>query len=161
MVTAQALLLFLSVDRKFRPTKPRSHVLVSIITATFLFGLLSMALFGFLMAVIADDKTLLWYFLPAVPIIMWIIWAFLFYAYCRDTGGDIARIVPWLLEGNVLELLVAVPSHLIVRSRNECSAPLLTNFGIVTGIAIMLHAFDPSVLILYKKRLDERLIKSG
>lgn len=164
MVSAQALLLFLSVDRKFRHTKPRSHVIVSIITASFLFGLLTIALLGTLVAVIAGDKAgypPLWYFVLAAPIIIWVIWAVLFYVYYRDTSGDIARVVTWLLRGSVLELLVAVPSHLIVRGRNECSAPIMTSFGIVTGIVIMLLAFGPSVLLLYKKRIDERLKKSG
>jgi hypothetical protein len=53
-----------------------------------------------------------------------------------------------------LELLVAVPCHVIVRRRNECSAPIATSFGITTGIAVMLLAFGPSVLLLYKKRLE-------
>jgi hypothetical protein len=62
----------------------------------------------------------------------------------------------WLLKGSVLELLIVIPCHVIVRRRHDydCSAPIATSFGIATGLAIMLLSFGPSVLFLYKKRLD-------
>jgi hypothetical protein len=59
------------------------------------------------------------------------------------------------LKGSVLELLIVVPCHIIVRRRHDCSAPAATSFGIATGLAVMLLSFGPSVLFLYKKRLDE------
>lgn len=81
-------------------------------------------------------------------------WGVVFYLYFRNSSEVVTRIISWLLKGSILELLVAVPCHVIVRRRHDCSAPMVTSFGIVTGIAIMLLSFGPSVLFLYKKRLD-------
>ena len=58
-------------------------------------------------------------------------------------------------------LLIVVPSHVIVRRRGDCCAPVVTSFGIVTGIAIMLLSFGPGILLLYKKRLDAYKARSG
>jgi hypothetical protein len=74
--------------------------------------------------------------------------------YARKSTNAVTSAVSWLLKGSVLELLVAVPCHVIVRRRGDCSAPAATSFGIVTGIAVMLLSFGPSVLLLYKKRMD-------
>ena len=86
--------------------------------------------------------------------VAWAFWGVLFYLFLRNSSAVVDQVVTWLLRGSILELLVAVPCHVIVRRRNECSAPVVTSFGIVTGIAIMLLSFGPSVLLLYKKRLD-------
>jgi hypothetical protein len=83
-----------------------------------------------------------------------VLWGILFYLYLRNSLEITTRAVSWLLKGSVLELLVAVPCHILVRRRDDCSAPVATSFGIVTGIAVMLLSFGPSVLLLYKKRLD-------
>jgi hypothetical protein len=84
----------------------------------------------------------------------WLLWAILFYFYFRNSSAVVTRLISWLLKGSILDLLVAVPCHVIVRRRHDCSAPLATSFGIATGIAIMLLSFGPSVLFLFKKRLD-------
>ena len=49
----------------------------------------------------------------------------------------------------------------LVRRRHDCSAPAVTSFGIVTGVAIMLISFGPSVLFLYQRRLDTHATRSS
>ena len=50
--------------------------------------------------------------------------------------------------------LVAIPSHMIVRRRDECCAPAVTAVGIAAGLIIMLLAFGPSLYFLFKKRFE-------
>ena len=160
LVGGQALLLFLSVDTSRKKLKPRQHVLVSISTAALLFALLALCGIWTLVAgFIGDDlfkkllidselKVLAWL------LALWLLWGLAFYLYARGTPERAARVLGWLFRGSVLELLIAVPAHVIVRQREDCSAPAVTSFGIVTGLAVMLLSFGPSILFLYKKRLE-------
>lgn len=152
VVVGQALLLFLSVDTSFKKLKPRGHVAVSVTVASMLFALLAFAALTCLAAAFSVDKFFdwLWWIWAAI----WVVWGAVFYLYARGSTERATRAVSWLLKGSVLELLIAVPCHVWVRRRGDCSAPVLTSFGIVTGIAVMLLSFGPSVLLLYKKRLD-------
>lgn len=155
LLSGQALLLFLSVDVSHKRLKPRAHILVSCIVAAILMALLTISAVTSIDVAIRSNKfsesgalvLTLWG-------ILWMLWGILFYLYFRNATEVTTRAVSWLLKGSVLELLIAIPCHVIVRRRDECSAPVVTSFGIVTGIAIMLLSFGPSVLLLYKKRLD-------
>jgi len=86
--------------------------------------------------------------------VLWLAWAIVFYLCFRNASTIVTRALAWLLKGSVLELLVVVPCHVIVRRRHDCSAPSATSIGIVTGLAVTLLSFGPGVLLLYKKRLD-------
>jgi hypothetical protein len=90
----------------------------------------------------------------AAPAAMWLAWAFVFWALSNRTSLDsvATKLHRWLLAGSVLELLVAVPTHLVVRRRTECCAGLLTAIGIGAGVIVMLLAFGPSVGFLYYRR---------
>jgi len=163
LVAGEALLLFLSVDTSWRRAKPRQHVAVTAILASFFAALLTWsALFSIEVAVYGDRPPPLWedkgdlfgITVIGVCIAFWIIWGGIFYKYYRGSSNMVSRVVAWLLRGSVLELLIAVPAHVIVRQRGDCSAPFVTGFGIVTGLSIMLLCFGPGVLALYKKRLD-------
>jgi len=151
----EVLLLFVSVDTSFKRLKPRAHILVSCAVTAILMALLTAAgvwSLGFGVVGSSWGKT----YFPTDGIILgfcaglWVFWGILFYSYLRNSSTGVNRLVSWLLKGSVLELLIAVPCHIIVRRRGECSAPIVTSFG----IAIMLLTFGPSVLFLYKKRLD-------
>ena len=161
LVGGQAVLLFVSVDSSWKRLKPRQHVLVSLVTIALVLGVLSFAAATSLLAgVFGDDamddalvgsqvKVLAWW------TSLWLLWGIVFFLYVRQAPDRVVRVVGWLIKGSVLELLIAVPCHVIVRHRNDCSAPMATGFGIATGIAVMLLSFGPSVLFLYKKRMKQ------
>jgi len=162
-VLGEFLLLFLRVDTSQKRLKPRTHILVSSLTTAFFLGLLTFA--GVLGAGVAfrGDKAMP-DGMPGVVgsiAVAWAVWAVIFYRVNRDSTDAISRAVAWLLRGSVLELLIAVPAHVIVRRRGDCSAPIATSFGITSGIAIMLLAFGPSVLLLYKQRIERYSMKAS
>jgi hypothetical protein len=84
----------------------------------------------------------------------WVVWALVFFRFLKSDNPDalLARLTRWLLRGSILELLVAVPSHIIVRRRNDCCAPGGTFWGITMGISVMLLCFGPGVFFLFAKR---------
>ena len=152
----QVLLLALTVDATERRLKPRTHIVVSSVTTGFLLAILTFAAVFSLAAARWGDNAGNggWYSVVAAFVVPWVLWGVVFHRVTRESTDVVSRAAAWLLRGSVLELLIAVPSHVIVRRRNECCAPVVTGFGIATGIAIMLLSFGPSVLLLYKKRMD-------
>jgi hypothetical protein len=87
-------------------------------------------------------------------VLFWIIWALIFRSSARVDDADllIKRAMRWLLRGSILELLIALPSHVVVRRRDDCCAPAGTFWGIATGISVMLLCFGPGVFFLFVER---------
>ena len=85
---------------------------------------------------------------------LWLGWTLVFWLLSLDRGpeGVALKLHRWLLAGSVLELLVAVPTHVVVRRRSDCCAGVGTGAGICAGIIVMLLAFGPSVAFLYYRR---------
>ena len=155
----EALLLFLSVDLTNRKLKPRQHLYVSVLTAALLIGLLTYGAIAALLAGVYGDNvpgvdTHPWwpFWLLAA---LWIAWGIVFYLYGRGGSPITSRLVGWLLKGSILELLIAVPCHIIVRRRGECCAPAISGWGMATGFAVMLLSFGPSVFFLYQRKLSQ------
>jgi hypothetical protein len=162
LITCQAALLFISVDQSEKRLRPRQHVFISVGVTAWSFALLSYAATWCVAVAIAGDNTGEAFdtILAGTPFTMlawwvglWILWGSAFFVHLRGSPEPVHKAVSWLLRGSILELLIAVPSHIIVRHRGDCSAPFATGLGIATGVAIMLLAFGPSVLFLYIKRL--------
>jgi len=86
----------------------------------------------------------------------WLIWLIIFRRTAAKDEPDalVKRSMRWLLRGSILELLIAVPSHVIVRRRGDCCAPVGTFWGIATGISIMLLCFGPGVFFLFVERFQ-------
>ena len=102
-------------------------------------------------------------FLPTAPtllgvIAVWILWGVVFFRGFSPGSGEAltGKMTRWLVKGSILELLVAVPAHIISRQRGECCAPGLTLFGIATGIAVAILAFGPGVFFLLARRVGEK-----
>jgi len=86
--------------------------------------------------------------------LLWCIWTVVFFQFSRnaDPADLISRQCRLLFRGSILELLIAVPTHLVARHRTYCCAGFMTFLGLTLGIAVMLFSFGPAVFFLYVER---------
>lgn len=163
LVVGEALLLFLSVDSSQKRLKPRQHLLASVAVVALMVALLTFAGIISLLAGVLGDKLfeepLGPYLDSRLKLIAWVlglwgVWGVVFWSGFRSAPPGSSQLTQRLIKGSVLELLIAVPAHVISRHRDDCSAPIATSFGIATGLAIMLLCFGPGVLLLYRGRLN-------
>jgi len=154
----QVLLLFLTIDTTWRLRRRRSHLALTVALSAFLFAVLCLAVYFSVLDTMDSKSRRI--FDPEGPIVLfawclslWMAWAIVFYIYCKNTSLYVDKAVSWLLKGSILELLIAVSAHVVARQRNECTHPIGTSLGIVTGLAIMLMCFGPGVLALLRKRM--------
>lgn len=167
-ILCQIALLIITVDRGHRWLRKRQHIGISIASISAALSFLTAGLvFSVWAAISGDDATdflegivgesifgfAVVILLPAAA--TWGIWALIFRRYREDSSTQLQQLFRWLYSGSVLQLLVVVPCHVWVRSREDCSAPVLTGFGIATGLSIMLLAFGPSVIYLYSRQFKQ------
>lgn len=96
-------------------------------------------------------------------LLAWILWTAVLGAIAFGSGrerGVGAALHRLLIAGSVLELLVAVPTHVIVRRRDQCCASVLTGWGISLGVAVLIVSLGPGALFLYYRRW-RRITGSG
>ncbi|CAN5573359.1 hypothetical protein BH10PLA1_BH10PLA1_07940 [soil metagenome] len=144
---------------KSRPLS-RKKFLIPLIASGLLFGtLVAAGGLAFIVAVDLNEAPSQW--LWAGPVLVWLGWCVVFWiaTRSRDPLTVAARFHRWLIGGSVLELLVAVPSHIIVRMRNVCCEDIVTGSAICLGAMVIFIAFGPSVFLLFWRRT--RQIRQG
>ena len=141
-----------------RPIR-RSALWIPLVTSgallALLVGALGMAASGLLQDRAPDSVgTAVGYAFAALAVGSWIVWVAVFYrmSATQEPEGIGLALHQWLLKGSVLELLIALPAHIIERQRDKCSSSVETFLGVCTGLSIMLLAFGPAVAVLYIRR---------
>jgi hypothetical protein len=164
-ITLCALLLIAAPVRLERAPNRSRRPLTLTIVATGLF--LTLLLFGAVISIgevlahgnalgwLGSDGTAAIVKLAFLTVGLWVLWAAVLYWVTRRAAPFAAArtVARTLLAGSILELLVAVPSHVIVRGRDECCAGMYTALGLVTGISVMLLSLGPGVFFLYRERM--------
>jgi hypothetical protein len=157
MVLAQAALLVVPVRiAKERPVARRS-LLWPIVTAGLMIGGLAVgAMYSLYEFAMRDKASSGWFWWAGVGsgVVIWGVWAVLFYRASRAANPSdvISRQCRLMLRGSILELLVAVPTHIVARSRDYCCAGFMTFIGLTLGISVMLFSYGPAVFFLYVDR---------
>jgi hypothetical protein len=84
----------------------------------------------------------------------WSVWALIFFRMSQTVQPEdlASRQCKWLLRGSILELLIAVPTHIVARCRDYCCAGLMTFIGLTLGMSVMLFSFGPGVFFLFVAR---------
>jgi hypothetical protein len=179
LMAGQVLLLLLPINIAERRLPARRPLQTPIIvTAFFLTNLFLAGILSILCAAFKESGFLPFAFLSGnvenptgwdfaagailTLLVFWLVWAAIFRHYAKSDEPDalLKRGTRWLLRGSILELLIAVPSHVIVRRRDDCCAPIGTFWGIATGISVMLLCFGPGVFFLFMERFERLKPKS-
>jgi hypothetical protein len=158
MIVGQAVMLLVPVELALQRPTTRRSVLWPILASGLMVGVLGAGAGASVLEFIRRDKALdlVGHGAPLLAVIVpvWAVWSIVFYRTGRGAAAMdvISRQCRYLLRGSVLELLVAVPTHIVARARNYCCAGFLTFLGIAFGVSVMLFSFGPSVFFLFVQR---------
>lgn len=159
LVLSQVLLLAVPIRIvKERPI-PRRSIWATAMAAATLFSLAVLGIVASVGAALWGDDLGDGIRLPALFILVtWVLWGWMFhgFAHATDSRAYVRRLTKWLLAGSVLELLVAVPSHIVVRHKDVCCAHGLTAVGMATGLVVILMSFGPGLYFLYAERIRSK-----
>jgi hypothetical protein len=158
MFLAQAVLLSVPVRiTRGRPIARRS-LLPTILASGFMMALLAFgaifALYEFVFTLEADWGALESCATAGVVVLTWTFWSLIFMRLGRaqTPAESVSRQCRALFAGSILELLVAVPTHVVARNRGQCCGGWMTFVGLAAGLSVMVFSFGPSVFFLFAAR---------
>lgn len=156
MGLAQLTLLAVPVRVASRRPLTRRPLAFTVLTAALMMGLLGLGAFLSIYEFGFHEQGGPWTLWTAggLGLAGWIGWAILFHRLSRRVEPEdlAARLCGWLLKGSILELLIAVPTHIVARCRDYCCAGFMTFIGLTLGISVMLLSFGPGVFFLFAAR---------
>jgi hypothetical protein len=155
-LAAQAVMMFVPVELSLERPKTQRSVVWPILASGLMIGVLgsgvAVSINEFIRKENADSTSVA---LPwGVLLGLWVLWTVVFYRMNRDSSAMdvVTRQCRHLLKGSILELLIAVPTHIVARMRDYCCAGFWTFLGIAFGVAVMLFSFGPGVFFLFAAR---------
>ena len=163
ILIAEILLLVIPVRIAEKRPKPKRLIWIPVITTAFLFSIIAFGIVLLLATGILGDAVattmVAWIGIGFVGM-NWLIWSWIFFRFTHNCEPNdlISRLMKWLLRGSIVELLIAIPSHIIARHRGDCCAPTITFWGITTGLVVMVIAFGPGIFFLFIERVKRKTI---
>lgn len=156
MGLAQACLLAVPVRVTTRRPMSRIPLVKTVLAAALMMAGLVVGAFFSIFEFGFYDSIGDWVFWTAlvIGIISWCAWAIVFFRLSRRVDAEdlASRLCRYLLQGSILELLIAVPTHIVARCRDYCCAGFMTFIGLTFGLAVMLFSFGPGVFFLFVAR---------
>jgi len=164
----QFLMLYVPIKDSGEYKIKERHMAVPIITTSFIFGLLGLGIFLSIEAAIFGDnemifdeweKLVLWI---GILVLNWIFWVLIFRRHwirTKEPKKFMQKTSKTIRKGSLLELIIAIPCHIIVRWRGDCSAPFFTFLAIIAGFAIALLSFGPGLYYAFLAR--KQVYKKG
>jgi len=164
-------LLFLSQWWFLRPRYGRSLQLAAvsrplksaIITVAFMAMLLTTGLIAGVFELLDSWEQLIEEKVAVISIwismlLLWGIWAWIFYVYWRqgDRYTQLGKMIRGLVCGSLLEMFVAIPVHIWATRQQKCYCARGTYTTLVFSGIVLLWAFGPGIILLYKREKYRR-----
>jgi len=159
MVISQFALLSMPVAVEFKRPVATRPLYLTVLASSLLLGVLAGGVLLAVGEIITNDALYepMWYTSLALFLLSWFFWASVFrrWSEIMESKAFIDRQIRYLFAGSVLELLVAVPAHVIARSKDYCCAGYATFVGMALGFSVMIISFGPGIFYLYRARFKK------